>query len=317
MKKILFLNYGFYPANNYGGPVNSIRNLCCLLCAEYECFILTCDHELGETKRLDGINEGWNIFENYKVKYLPDKDINLKNILHVIKEVSPEIVYIQSVFEAVFMLPILYILKTKAASFKLLIAPRGDLCNGAMKKKYKKIPYIYLLKVIGINSENVFFHSTALEETSAIRKYFGHNVIIYQLANVPEVIPDKTFLKCHNNILRIIFLSRIVPKKNLLQAIRIVKKCSNVSFDIYGPIEDKAYWELCKKEIASCTNSNIKYCGVVEHNKIYEVFSKYDLFFLPTFSENYGHVIVEAMQSGCIVLLSDQTPWNDINIHDV
>jgi glycosyltransferase involved in cell wall biosynthesis len=32
-------------------------------------------------------------------------------------------------------------------------------------------------------------------------------------------------------------------------------------------------------------------------------------FVLPTFNENYGHVIVEALANGCPVILSDQTPW--------
>jgi glycosyltransferase involved in cell wall biosynthesis len=35
----------------------------------------------------------------------------------------------------------------------------------------------------------------------------------------------------------------------------------------------------------------------------------YDLLFLPTAGENYGHVVVEALSAGVPVLLSDQTPW--------
>lgn len=33
----------------------------------------------------------------------------------------------------------------------------------------------------------------------------------------------------------------------------------------------------------------------------------------PTLSENYGHVIAEALVTGCIPIISDQTPWSDIN----
>lgn len=36
------------------------------------------------------------------------------------------------------------------------------------------------------------------------------------------------------------------------------------------------------------------------------------MFLFPTFSENYGHVIAESMIAGCPVLISDQTPWNDV-----
>ena len=41
-------------------------------------------------------------------------------------------------------------------------------------------------------------------------------------------------------------------------------------------------------------------------------FSGYDAFLFPTFSENYGHVIVEALSVGTLVIISDRTPWNDV-----
>jgi glycosyltransferase involved in cell wall biosynthesis len=33
---------------------------------------------------------------------------------------------------------------------------------------------------------------------------------------------------------------------------------------------------------------------------------------LPTFHENFGHVIMEAFQNACPVILSDQTPWSEL-----
>ena len=39
---------------------------------------------------------------------------------------------------------------------------------------------------------------------------------------------------------------------------------------------------------------------------------EHDLFFLPTLGENFGHVILEAFCAGCPVLISDQTPWRDL-----
>ncbi len=111
---------------------------------------------------------------------------------------------------------------------------------------------------------------------------------------------------------RLIFLSRIHPKKNLIGAIRLIKDLEgDVLFDIYGPIEDEKYWTLCQKEIKTCKkNIKVNYMGEVSHEKIHETFSKYHFFLFPTFSENYGHVIVESMLAGTPVIISDQTPWN-------
>ena len=43
-----------------------------------------------------------------------------------------------------------------------------------------------------------------------------------------------------------------------------------------------------------------------------EVFSSYDVFLFPTMGENYGHVIFEALSVGCIPIISDRTPWEEI-----
>ena len=93
-------------------------------------------------------------------------------------------------------------------------------------------------------------------------------------------------------------------------------KDKKIKFDIYGPIEDKEYWEKCLRIIENISqNINVQYRGRIKHEEIFNTFSKYDLFFFPTLSENYGHVIAEALFSGVPVLISDQTPWTDINKH--
>lgn len=45
--------------------------------------------------------------------------------------------------------------------------------------------------------------------------------------------------------LHLVFLSRISEKKNLLFLLRVLAHNSELSvqLDIYGPIEDKAYWK--------------------------------------------------------------------------
>jgi glycosyltransferase involved in cell wall biosynthesis len=87
----------------------------------------------------------------------------------------------------------------------------------------------------------------------------------------------------------------------------------DVSYDIYGPVEDEEYWSECKRIISTLTpNVRVKYMGMVEHERVREVFADHDLFLFPTLGENYGHVICEALSAGCPVLISDQTPWRDL-----
>ena len=55
-----------------------------------------------------------------------------------------------------------------------------------------------------------------------------------------------------------------------------------------------------------------KYDGEIEHRKLGKIFCEHELLFLPTLGENYGHVVCESLMAGCPVLISDQTPWRDL-----
>lgn len=59
-------------------------------------------------------------------------------------------------------------------------------------------------------------------------------------------------------------------------------------------------------------NIRFQYCGALQPMQVPDKLAEYDLFFLPTLGENFGHVIAEALSSGLPVLISDTTPWRDL-----
>jgi len=312
-KHILIFTGGFFPAKRYGGPVVSVSNLCALLKDEFKFFIVANDHDLGSKDKLSDIAPNWNIHEDYTVMYLSEDDKTAETFTKLINEVNPQSIYLNSLFDYKFTIPILQIAKKK--SIKVILAPRGQLCKNALKRKYKKIPYLFIYKHL-LRNGNVKYQATSMEEVESIEKYIGvEQSAITLLENIPS-LPKNKFERIEKNpgSVRLIFLSRIHPKKNLIGAINLIKDLEgDILFDIYGPIEDERYWALCQREIESCKkNVKVNYMGEVPHDKIHETFSKYHFFLFPTFSENYGHVIVESMLAGTPVILSDQTPWNDI-----
>ncbi len=114
--------------------------------------------------------------------------------------------------------------------------------------------------------------------------------------------------------LSIAFLSRISRKKNLDYAIRALAEVEgHLRFDIYGPVEDRDYWEECLRLISGLSEwIQVTYLGAVPHEDVARVLGAHDLFLFPTKGENYGHVIREALMAGCPVVLSDQTPWRGL-----
>jgi glycosyltransferase involved in cell wall biosynthesis len=86
-----------------------------------------------------------------------------------------------------------------------------------------------------------------------------------------------------------------------------------VQFNIYGPIEDQRYWRKCNTIIKSLPdNIEVEYCGIIDNVQVSEVMEAHSLFYFPTHGENFGHVILEALAAGCPILISDQTPWRDL-----
>ena len=64
-------------------------------------------------------------------------------------------------------------------------------------------------------------------------------------------------------------------------------------------------------------NIDVTYAGEVHPSNISFELSQHDLFFFPTRGENYGHVIYEALLAGLPVLISDQTPWDELEKYGV
>ena len=72
--------------------------------------------------------------------------------------------------------------------------------------------------------------------------------------------------------LKLAFVSRISPKKNLEYALKILaehKFDGEIQFDIFGPAEDQAYWsnwlELIKR---MPVNIRVNYHGPIQNEKV-------------------------------------------------
>lgn len=313
-RKILIAAYGFFPAQAYGGPPVSIDNFCTQM-SDYDVYVVARDHDIYDMHRLNGIHDGWNDRGNCKVLYLADSEYTERRFENVISEIRPDLIYIQTFFQVkTFLGPVLAARKN---NLPVLLAPRGEFCNGAMKKKYKKIPYIYLLKMLGL-FKNMYFQATSTDEYQKILFYLNKDrARVFFLENFPS-IPNTTTVNISNlnkgDRLKVITLSRIVPKKNLIFACKCMGMVKGkVDWDIYGQTEDTKYWSECEKIIALLPNNiRVNYKGSIDHGNVIETFQNYNAMLFPTLSENYGHSIVEAMLSGCIPVISDQTPWHDL-----
>ena len=315
-KKILVFIDWFLPGYRAGGPIQSCANLIEHLKDDVEFSIVTRNKDMGESVPYIGIagNEWIIDSSGTRIFYFSDTFLSFKNIKKVLLTEEYDVVYLNSFFSLYFTIFPLIVLKLFNSSKKIVLATRGMLGEGALSiKPLKKYLFIFLSKIFGLYSK-VMWHATSGLEKKEIEKIFGASAKTTVATNLPkkEVITYVEKKKEHNS-LSLVFLSRISKKKNLsavLDYLLNVNIRGNITFHVYGPIEDALYWEHCLAKVKLLPR-NIKffYQGIVNPLQINSIFRQYHFLILPTLHENYGHVIFESLSAGCPVIISNTTPW--------
>lgn len=250
-----------------------------------------------------------------KVFYMSPEMESLSSFTKVLNETEYDVIYLNGFFSQIYTIrPLLLRKLGKLKKATVILTPRGDFTGGLETKKLKKYAYITVIKLFGIYS-NLLWHATSEIEECSIKKIFPR-ARTFMVPNLPEkFIEKKTIIRKEPGKLRLVFVSRISPKKNIKYALKVLKQITegDIVFDIYGPMEDKTYWAECEKLIALMPkNIIIRYCGEVPHEEVPNVFEQYHAFFFPTLGENYGHAIVESMMNNCLCILSKGvTPWDE------
>ncbi|MBK3517667.1 glycosyltransferase [Carboxylicivirga marina] len=307
--KILIIYPYFSPAEKAGGIVSSLCNLVNNL-DNYQFYIYTSCYDLDGTQLDVKVNQWINANDNIQVYYSSADDANA--IKAVLDEIKPDKIYINGIYgNKFFFKPIMAL---KGIKSKVIIAPRGMLHAGALKvKALKKKVYLSAIKISGL-LKGLHWHATDEQEVKDIQMHFkGADVTLAQ--DTPPLQPNFANLTHtkQQGQLKLVFLSLITEKKNLLFLLEVMDKHPqlNVSLDVIGPIKDHAYWEKCLPLIEK-NKDRIKYVGQVAPKEVVETLLPYDFFILPTLGENFGHVIFEALTAGKPVIISHFTPWSNL-----
>ena len=142
-----------------------------------------------------------------------------------------------------------------------------------------------------------FFMQQILLKKEILRNSLKIKTIV--ASNIPfmgegklELFPDKLEDK-----LRILQVARIAKEKNTLFGIEAISGIKGkVTFDIVGSIYDKKYAEECISLSRNLDSEiEINFLGSKSPFELRKLIYNYDLFFLPTLGENFGHAIAESL----------------------
>jgi glycosyltransferase involved in cell wall biosynthesis len=316
MKLLIFVDW-FLPGYKAGGQISSCSNIVYALRDKMDIYIITRDRDMDDSAAYPGVvADTWNKLEpGLAINYVSPGNNSFGNFAKLIREVSPDTIYFNSMFSYRFTLLPLLVVKTMKQVNKIVLAPRGMLHDGALQfKPAKKKAVLALLYYTGMLNKLVF-HATDETEMKDIQKNITGAPHIQLVHDFPEmkqapysgIEKEAGYLKC-------LFVSRIVKKKNLLYLLQVMAETvRNISLTVVGPVEDSSYWEACLEQIKRLPpNCSVEYKGAIPNNLLPEVYRSHHLFVLPTLGENFGHVIFDAFINGRPVVISDQTPWHQL-----
>jgi len=317
---LCFVTY-YLPGYRSGGPVRTIANFVDHLGDEFDIRIVTRDRDALDTKPYPSIEiDAWNrnTVGKAQVFYASKKTVNLRGIAKLIRETPHDILYLNSFFA--FGFTTLSLLARRlgwAPKTPCVIAPRGEFSRGAIAlKAWKKRFYMRVTRMMGLYSGLHWQASSEFEASDIKRELRSLAAEISVAPDLPPAIEAAGLQSTSHKPridgpLRIIFLSRISPMKNLdflLEVLGVV--AAPIELLIFGPLREPDYWSQCQALIALLpSNIQIDYRGEVIPLDVPKTFASADLFIFPTRGENYGHVVLESLAAGTAVLISDRTPW--------
>lgn len=315
---LLFIDW-YVPGYKAGGPIRSCANMISALKDEYDFKVVTRDSDYTEENKYPGIiSDQWTTGPyGESVYYFSAAKLNRKNLRSMIQSVEYDFAYINGIYSFYFSILPLILCRRKTGK-QIIIGTRGMLAETAIAVKGgRKKLFLNLARFAGIY-KHVIFHATNNKESQDIQRVIHRDARIVIADNFPLAAKrlNHRISAKKKGVLRIINIARIAPEKNLDFALKILQKIQypKIIFDVYGPVYDQHYFESCQllaKANTSCVEVNFK--GSLAPEKVGETLSQYDLFFMPTRGENFGHSISESLMNGTPVLISDQTPWNEVN----
>lgn len=199
---------------------------------------------------------------------------------------------------------------------KYLMTPRGTLEPWCLKQKALKKKIARWLYQDNDLNKCACIYATAEIEAQHIRELgFSNNICI-----IPNGIETDDY-PCRSTDVevkkQILFISRIHPKKGieiLIEAFAIIKdQFLDWNVVIAGNGENDYIQALQDKINRMNLSNRISIIGPVFGASKTRLYQESSLFCLPSFSENFGMVVAEAMSCGVPAITTNGTPWQLIN----
>lgn len=192
---------------------------------------------------------------------------------------------------------------------KRIVTPRGMLTPWALsQRRIKKLVAWNWFARKDIQQADVI-HATSQLEADELRD-LG---LVQPIAIIPNGVDIwNPHRQTHQKTKTALFMSRIHPKKGVKELVKAWRQLSPKGWNLKlaGPDESDIIASL-----ALSNEDSISYVGEVEGDVKWNLLSEASLFVLPSYSENFGVVVVESLMAGTPVIATHGTPWRKLVDH--
>lgn len=222
---------------------------------------------------------------------------------------NPDIIHVHGIWLPSNHLTVKYANKI---NIPFIISPHGTLEPWSLlHKAFKKRIGWYLYQKNDLE-KSVVLHATSLKEYESIRKIGLKNpvAILPNGVEIPEILID-TLIDRSKDKRIVLYLSRIHPIKGLLNLVKAWShlRPKNWKIIIAGPDEGGHKKEVERTIVEEKLGDSIQFLGEISNDEKWPILKNADLFVLPSYSENFGIVVAEALAVGVPVITTKGTPW--------
>ena len=319
---VLHITPTFYPATYWGGPIYSVYGLCNALAKipGVTLKVLTTDaagHSRSDSVQVTSFpmhySDGYEVYfcrRWWGASFSPSMVLKLWPMIRWADVVHLTAVYSPPTIPTLLMCRLL--------GKPVVWSPRGALQRwDGSTKPIVKIVWEKICNTL-INPGRCFLHVTSEAEAVVSVERMPKAIVklIPNGVNAPEILPDRTWLS--DGKLRLLYIGRLHPIKgieNLIHALKVLND-ESATLAIYGSGNEAYTLSLHQLVYELGLDQRVKFHGHVEGKEKTKAFMLSDMCIVPSFSENFGMVIAEALAHGVPVIASKGTPWKKLEQHD-
>lgn len=274
-----------------GGPARSVQGLVAAECAA------------GADALVWPVNGGEPWVEGVKAWNRAGEGIDAFDLLHIHGLWSPVLHRVAA--------------ECRGKGVPYIIAPRGMLEPWSLKQKWLKKRIARFLYQDRDLHGAAALHATAESEAEQFRRLGFKNTVIVSPNGVnPPRLPASSV---HGHTA--LFVSRMHPKKGVLELVEAFARVGaefpgwnlELVYTLNGETE-RAYEARVRARTAELgLGGRVVFTGPLDDDAKWEAYGRAGVFVLPTYSENFGIVVAEALFAGVPAITTKGTPWGGLD----